>query len=153
MSAELCPVQLRMVGEDRIGLDFLLLEDERGRRLPIYIDRCQAAAIYFKLKSVQMPRPMTHDLLCNSVERLGGRITRVIIDDIWQNTFYAKICLAGDDGEEELQVDCRPSDALSVAIRVDVPILVRDDVLEEEKVPDSPPDGLEEEIEDDDDAE
>ncbi len=135
MSEELCSVQLRGVGEDRFGYDFVLLEDDRGRQLPIWIDRCQAVALYFKLQSVSAPRPMTHDLVCNSIERLGGRVTRVLIDDLWQDTFFAKLCLASGTDGEETQVDCRPTDALAVALRTEVPIFVRDDVMEEAKVP------------------
>ena len=141
MSDELIPVELNRVAEARIGIDFALLEDAAGRQLPIWIDRCQAVAMYIKLQGVTSPRPMTHDLLCNSVERLGGRITRVLIDDMWQETFYGKVCVAREGEDGETQVDCRPSDALAIALRVGVPILVRDDVMEEGQVPQPlPPD-------------
>lgn len=140
MSEQLCPVQIRGVGEDKYDYDFVLLEDQQGRLLPIAIGWCEALAIQLKLQSADMPRPMTHDLLCHSVEKLGGTITRVLIDDLWQSTYYAKLCLAGSDGAE-LQVDCRPSDALALAVRAEVPVLVRDDVLEEGKVPRSLLDG------------
>ncbi len=135
MSDDLRPVTLLGLGEDRFGYDFALLVDDEGRRLPLWMGRCQALAIHFKLQATQWPRPMTHDLLSNSVERLGGRVTRVIIDDLWQNTFYAKVCLVAGEDEQEMQIDCRPSDAVALAIRVGAPILVRDDVLEEGKVP------------------
>jgi len=141
MSDELCPVHLVGVAEDRFGYDFVLLEDEQGRQLPIWVDRCQAVSVFFKWKDTAFPRPMTHDLLCNSVERLGGSITRVLIDDLWQDVYYAKVCLRRGDEGEEMQVDCRPSDAVSIALRAEVPILVRDDVLEEGQVPQPlPPD-------------
>lgn len=149
MSDELCPVELRGVAEDRFGYDFVLLEDAAHRQLPIWVERCQAVAIYFRLQAVSIPRPMTHDLLCNSVERLGGRITRVLIDDLWQSTFYAKIGLTVEGSDEETQIDCRPSDAIAIALRAGVPILVRDDVLEEGKVPQPLPTDLEDEDEDD----
>lgn len=134
MSDELCPVKVRGVGEDRYDYEFVLLEDDRGRLLPIWIGRCEASALQLKLQAVDMPRPMTHDLLCHSVERLGGRIHRVLIDDLWQDNYYAKVCVITAKGEE-VQVDCRPSDGLAMALRAGVPILVRDDVLEEGRWP------------------
>jgi hypothetical protein len=134
MSDELCPVKLRGPAEDRLGYEFVLLEDERGRQLPIWIDKCGAMAIHIKRQGLEMPRPMTHDLLCKGVERLGGRLTRLIIDDLWQTVFYAKLCVSREGENEELQVDCRPSDGLAMALGAGVPILVRDDVLEEGRV-------------------
>src|ERR1035438_9501434 len=110
MSDELCPVELRGLGEDRLQFEFVLLVDKRGRRLPIWIGKCEAIAIQLKLQGLGVARPMTHDLLCNSVERLGGRGTRLLIDDIWQKVFYAKLCLEVEGSAEEVQVDCRPSD-------------------------------------------
>ncbi|MCC7492930.1 MAG: bifunctional nuclease family protein [Fimbriimonadaceae bacterium] len=148
MAEEFCAVELRGVAEDKFGYDFALLCDAQGRQLPIWMGRCQAVAIAFKLQGETMPRPLTHDLLCNSVERLGGQITRVLIDDFWQDTFYAKVCLAATAGEPEMQVDCRPSDGIAIAIRAGVPILVREDVLEEGKVPQP----LTPDLEDEDDA-
>jgi bifunctional DNase/RNase len=127
-------VQLKGLAEDRLGYEFVLLEDERGRQLPIWIGKCEAINIQFKLQAVDMPRPMTHDLVCHGIEKLGGRVLRLLIDDAWQNVFYAKLCVARGESEEEIQVDCRPSDGLAVALRAGAPILVRDDVLEEGKL-------------------
>jgi bifunctional DNase/RNase len=135
MSDELCPVELRGLAEDRLQFEFVLLVDGRGRRLPIWIGKCEAIAIQLKLQGLGVARPMTHDLLCNSVERLGGRVTRLLIDDFWQSMFYAKLCLEVEGSTEEMQVDCRPSDGLAMAVRLGVPILVRDDVLEEGCIP------------------
>lgn len=135
MADELCRVELKGVGEDRLGIDWLLLEDAAGRHLPIWIGRCEAISIALKLQETTVQRPLTHDMLCHSVERLGGRLTRVIIDDLWQDTYYAKVCLTAAGSDEEMQVDCRPSDALAMAIRAGVPIFVREDVLEEGKFP------------------
>lgn len=130
MADELRAVELRGVLEDRFGYDCLVLADAEGRQLPIWIEPCQATAVILKLQEFSMARPMTHDLLLNSVEKLGGQITRVIIDDLWQDWFYAKVCVRRGGGEEA-QVDSRPSDAIALAIRAGVPILVRDDVFEE----------------------
>lgn len=139
MSDELCAVDLKGIAEDRFGYHFVLLQDERGRQLPIWIGGCEAMSMTYKLRELPMPRPMTHDFVVQSIERLDGRITRVLIDDLWQNIFYAKLCVERDG--EEVQVDCRPSDGLALAVRVEVPILVRDDVMEEGKVAQPLPDG------------
>ncbi len=134
MGDELCPVTLRGLAEDRLGYEFALLEDDRGRQLPIWIGRCEAYAIQIKLQQLAMPRPMTHELLCQTLAKLGGTVTRMLVDDLWQNIFYAKLCVRRDGEEEEIQVDCRPADGLAIALRIGAPIVVRDDVLEEGKV-------------------
>lgn len=134
MGEDLCPVTLRGLAEDRLGYEFVLLEDEQGRQLPVWIGRCEAYAIQLKLQDIVMRRPMTHELLCQSVAKLGGQITRLVVDDLWQNIYYAKLYMKREGEEEELQVDCRPADGLAIAVRVGAPILVRDDVLEEGKV-------------------
>jgi bifunctional DNase/RNase len=72
---------------------------------------------------------MTHDLLLNVIQRMGGKVQQLLIDDLWQNTFYAKVCVARE--EEVLEIDCRPSDGIALAIRAGVPILVADAVIEE----------------------
>lgn len=128
MAEELCRVEVRHVLEDRFDCDCIVLADEQGRQLPIWVELCQAMAVVYRVQGVQLPRPMTHDLLLNSVEKLGGELTRVIIDDLWQDWFYAKVGVRRGDGEEAL-VDCRPSDAISLAVRAGVPILVREEVL------------------------
>jgi len=144
MSDALCPVTVKGVTEDRFGYEYVVLEDETGRQLPIWIGKCEVVAIQLQLQEVAMPRPMTHDLLCNSVEQLGGRLTRLIIDDLWDNRYYAKICVVATEGGEEMQIDCRPSDGLATAVRAGLPILVREDVMEEGKVPDTLGDDLDE---------
>ena len=148
MSETMCEVQVQGVGEDRIGYDFLILQDEAGRQLPIWIGKCEAFAIHFKMQTSPAPRPMTHDLIAASVTKLGGRWTRLLIDDLWQDAFYAKLCLEVET-EGEVQIDCRPADGIAIAMAAGVPIYVRDDVLEEAKIAefpdladDDPSDGL-----------
>lgn len=75
-----------------------------------------------------MPRPLTHDLLRSVIEHLGGRVESVIINDLVDNTFYARIVM-GTDGRR-LEVDARPSDAIALALRVKVPIYAVDSVLD-----------------------
>ena len=131
MSDELWEVQVVGVGQDLKGNEFVLLRDEQQRQLPIWIGRCEAWAIYMRIEEHDVSRPMTHDLLLNIIQRMGGQIQQLLIDDLWQNTFYAKICVTRD--EEILEIDCRPSDGIAVAVRAEVPILVADAVLEEGK--------------------
>lgn len=134
MSDELCPVRLSALSQDLRGIDTVVLTDERGRHLPMLVHECEAIAIRFTVQGVERPpRPLTHDLLLSSIERLGGTVTALWIDDLWQDTFYAKLCVTSAQGEE-LQIDCRPSDGLALALRAGVPVLVRDDVMEEGKV-------------------
>lgn len=73
-------------------------------------------------------RPMTHDLLKNVIERMGGSVERIIVDDLWQSTFYAKITIVRNG--ESLEIDSRPSDAIALALRVHAPIYVAEPVFE-----------------------
>jgi len=131
MSDELVPVQVVGVGRDPFGNDFVLLRDHRDRSLPIWIGECEAVAIHLKLEGRDMPRPMTHDLLLNIIRRLNAEVLHLTIDDLWQSTFYAKLVL--QVGEEKIEIDCRPSDGIAIALRANAPIYVVDDVMEEGK--------------------
>lgn len=106
---------------------FVLLS-ESGRKLPILIGPFEAQAISFPLEGARPDRPMTHDLLKNIIDRLEGDVDRVVIDDLWNTIYYAKIYLRR--GDEEMEIDARPSDAIAIAVRFDVPILVADGILE-----------------------
>jgi uncharacterized protein len=107
----------------------VLSEVDGGRRLPIIIGAFEAQAIAFELEKIQPPRPMTHDLLRDAFEALGADITDVVIDELRDGTFYAKVRFS--HGGEEGQLDARPSDAIALAVRVEAPILVAPSVLEE----------------------
>jgi bifunctional DNase/RNase len=108
---------------------FVLLRDNRGRRAPIFIGAFETMAIQMALEGVSPERPMTHDLLKNSIERLGGKIERITIDDLWQGTFYARITVAAKDGST-IDIDGRPSDAIALALRTRAPIYMAEDVIE-----------------------
>ncbi|HYE57330.1 MAG TPA: bifunctional nuclease family protein [Rhodothermales bacterium] len=107
----------------------VLSEVDGGRRLPIIIGAFEAQAIAFELEKIQPPRPMTHDLLRDTFEALGAEITDVVIDELRDGTFYAKVRFTHNG--EEGQLDARPSDAIALAVRVEAPILVAPSVLEE----------------------
>jgi bifunctional DNase/RNase len=106
----------------------ILKEKDTERYLPIWIGPAEADAIAVKLQDVTVSRPLTHDLLSSVIISLGASIERIVVSDLSNDTFYAKIVLTLDGGYQE--VDCRPSDALAVAVRADVPIFVEEVVME-----------------------
>ncbi|PSQ71251.1 MAG: hypothetical protein BRD31_02905 [Bacteroidetes bacterium QH_2_64_26] len=107
----------------------VLGEVEGNRRLPIIIGAFEAQAIALELEKIQPPRPMTHDLLRDTFEAVDIEVTEVVIDELREGTFFAKIRYR-HDGEEH-QLDSRPSDAVALAVRVDAPIFVAPMVLDE----------------------
>jgi len=107
----------------------VVLRSEDGRLLPIYIGLAEAMAINSALKNRIPPRPMTHDLLIDIIGKLNARVERVIIDDLVDNTFYARVILKCDD--DEIDVDARPSDSIAIAVRIGCPIYIEDKVLDE----------------------
>lgn len=106
----------------------MLKEKEAERYLPIFIGPAEANAIAIKLRGEALPRPLTHDLLRNIVEILGASVNSIRISDLMNDTFYAKIVLNVEDGQ--MEIDARPSDALALAVRVEVPIYAEESVLE-----------------------
>jgi uncharacterized protein len=106
----------------------ILKEKTAERYLPIWIGPSEADAIAVKLQGVSVPRPLTHDLLCSVIDALGATISSIVVSDLKNDTFYAKILLSVDG--EQMEVDSRPSDALALAVRADVPIFAEDAVLE-----------------------
>ena len=105
----------------------LLKVEGKNRFLPIWIGHPEAAAILMKLQKAELPRPMTHDLLANVVERLSARVSAVTVTELRDNTFYAVVQL--DANGEELRVDSRPSDAIALAVRAEAPIYVSSELL------------------------
>jgi len=107
----------------------VVLRAEDGRILPIYIGISEAVAIHSALKNEIPPRPMTHDLLVEVIRRLDAKVERIIIDDLVDNTFYARLILKRED--REIEIDARPSDSIAVAVRLGVPIYIDESVLDE----------------------
>ncbi len=103
-------------------------EEAVKRYLPIWIGPAEADAIAVKLQSVTVPRPLTHDLLRSVIDTLGATIDSIVVSDLKNDTFYAKIILNVDVGK--IEVDSRPSDALALAVRSDVPIYAEEAVLD-----------------------
>lgn len=103
-----------------------LKDPHRELVLPIWIGVLEATSIATQLEKIEFPRPMTHDLLKNIIQRLGVKIVQVEITDLRDSTYYARILLKS---QGYVQVDARPSDAIALALRANVPILVDDKVL------------------------
>ena len=110
----------------------ILKEKIADRYLPIWIGPAEADAIAVKLQGVTVPRPLTHDLLHSVIDVLGATINSVIISDLKSDTFYAKIILNVDG--TQMEVDSRPSDALALAVRAEVPIYAEEAVLDKASI-------------------
>jgi len=106
----------------------ILREKDSDRYLPIWIGPAEAEAIAMKLQDVSVPRPLTHDLLRSVIYGLGAAVSHIIVSDLHDDTFFAKIVLESDG--KTLEVDSRPSDAIALAVRVKVPIYVEESVLD-----------------------
>lgn len=121
------------------NLPIVILRDREGSRvLPIWVGVAEANAIALQIENVATPRPMTHDLLRNVIHDLRASITKVVVSDLKDNTFYALIYL--HVGADTMAVDARPSDAIALALRAKAPIFVEASVLEEAKNTDFAPD-------------
>ena len=101
---------------------------DNRKALPIWIGSAEASAIIRRIENIEVSRPMTHDLIASIVEKTGGTIDRVEINDVEKETYYAIIYIKDKEGNE-VEIDARPSDAIAVAIRVDAPIFVTANVL------------------------
>ena len=104
-----------------------LSEVDGDRTFPIVIGLPEAFAIERRLKGIEIPRPQTHDLLASVIRELGGKLNRIIINDLAEGTFFAKLII-NQDGRE-VEVDSRPSDAIALGVAEDVPIYVAEHVL------------------------
>ncbi len=115
--------------DERRGEQVIVLKEKDGNRLlPIIIGISEVTAIKMKISGIQPPRPLTHDLLKNTIAQLDAKLDRVVISKLEFNTFFAKLILENKDGGKR-EVDARPSDSIAVALRADAPIFVSDDVL------------------------
>ena len=110
----------------------MLKEKMAERYLPIWIGPAEADAIAVKLQGVTVPRPLTHDLLRTVINTLGATINSIIVSDLKNDTFYAKVILDVDGGQ--MEVDSRPSDALALAVRAEVPIYAEETVLDKASI-------------------
>jgi len=119
----------RIIINETSDQQVIVLKERNGTRaFPIVIGIVEIFAIDRRLKGIKPPRPMTHDLLANVIDGLGARVERIVIDDLRNHTFYAKIHL-GIDGRS-VQIDSRPSDALALCAALEAPIFVAEHVFD-----------------------
>lgn len=131
------PVEIWQLVRDEENHDVLLLRDEHGRLLPIRIGMCEAAAIWVRLAPQELTtpylrRPWSHDLIFALLDRLNVQLERVVIDGFTKDTYYATLHLRHND--RELVVDARPSDAIALLLRMNGPILVNAEVMDEHAI-------------------
>jgi bifunctional DNase/RNase len=111
------------------NMALVILRDLEGTKaLPIWVGIPEANAIALEIEQVPTPRPMTHDLIRNILEGVHATVTRIVVNDLKDSTFYATITLSL--GGQEYHIDSRPSDAIAIALRVKAPIYVTLDVIE-----------------------
>ena len=106
----------------------ILKEKDADRYLPIWIGPAEADAIAVKLQDLSVSRPLTHDLLRTVIDTLGGSVQHIMVSDLQNDTFFAKITIQANGSTTE--IDCRPSDAVALAVRAEVPIYVEESVLD-----------------------
>ncbi len=116
--------------DDKRREQVIMLRERNGERvLPIVIGISEADAIRLKVSGVELPRPLTHDLLRNTIAELGAELEQIVIHDLRQGTFFAKLVLKTRDGQDR-EVDARPSDAIALALRAGAPILAEESLLD-----------------------
>lgn len=110
----------------------VILRDENNQEvLPIWIGKPEANAISLALEGVFTPRPMTHDLIKNVLDTLDARVISIVVTDLKDSTYFAKIHMLYKD--YEFSIDSRPSDAIALALRTDAPVFATDEVLHKQR--------------------
>jgi uncharacterized protein len=129
-------IELNLVGvrvELPTNQPIVLLKEREGERyLPVWIGVAEAQAIAFALQGIVTARPMTHDLMKNILEEIGVHLERIVITELREGTFYAVIDMAQNG--TRFQISSRPSDAIALAVRVNVPIYANEEVLSEASI-------------------
>ena len=135
-------IRISLVSQHRI---VMLKDIDSDQQLAIWIGPCEAEAITIELQNTEVARPLTHDLLKNAIEELGGTISHILVNDLRKQVFYATLFV--DIGGEVKEIDCRPSDSIALAVRSQVPIFVEEHVMEEAGILPEP--DIQEEMEED----
>lgn len=110
----------------------VLLEDEAKRIMPIYIGLSEAISINAAINHEIPPRPMTHDLFISLLERTSSQIDDILIDELNDGVYYARMCVSMDG--RQFEIDARPSDCIAIALRCRAPIHIRDGIISEAKI-------------------
>jgi hypothetical protein len=122
-------IRVSLMSQHRV---VILKDVDSDRYLPIWIGMCEADAITVTLQEVEVQRPLTHDLLKNVIGDMGGEVDHIVISDLRNDVFYARIVMEANS--KHLEIDSRPSDALALAVRLHVPVLIEDAVMEKAAV-------------------
>lgn len=119
----------KIIINEAVDQQIIVLKELEGQRsFPIVIGMMEILAIDRRLKNIQLPRPMTHDLLADVIDQMGGEIEKVVISDLSNGTFYARLHISSNG--ETVEVDSRPSDAIALGVGTGAPIFVDEDVFE-----------------------
>lgn len=114
------------------NMPIVIMKDEADKiALPIWIGLIEASSIATEIEKIELSRPMTHDLIKSMLRELGAKVLHVEINDLMDNTFFASITIAGQD--KEFRLDCRPSDAIAIALRTKADIFVDRKVIEKSR--------------------
>jgi bifunctional DNase/RNase len=122
-------IRVSLMSQHRVAI---LKDDVSNRYLPIWIGPCEADSITVELQDMEMARPLTHDILARIIADLGGEISHVTIKDLRNDVFYAYIMI--NQQGKQLEIDSRPSDAMALAVRAQVPIYVEEQVMEKASI-------------------
>lgn len=126
-------IEMRVMGialDTRSGSPIVVLNDLENRKaLPIWIGSAEASAIIRKIENIPSTRPMTHDLFLQIAEKSEFKITRVEINNVEEQTYFSSVFMCNEKLDKEIEIDSRPSDAIAIALRADVPIYVTTNVL------------------------
>ena len=133
MDSDLIPVSIDSIRVSLVSAHrIVVLKDNEDRFLPIWIGPFEADAISIALQGNQVARPLTHDLLKTVIHEVGGTLSHIAVTDLREDTFYAQIVMQLNDKRVEL--DSRPSDAIALAVRLQIPIYVAEDVMDKASI-------------------
>ena len=122
-------IRVSLMSQNRV---VILKDVDSNRYLPIWIGSCEADAITITLQEVEVARPLTHDLLKNVITELGGSVEHIVISELRNEVFYARIVL--EVNGKQMEIDSRPSDALALAVRLHVPVYIAEAVMDKAAV-------------------
>jgi len=119
----------KIIINEAVDQQIIVLKELEGERsFPIVIGMTEILAIDRRLKDIQLPRPMTHDLLADVIDQMGGEVEKVVISDLSNGTFYARLHI--NSNGSTVEVDSRPSDAIALGVGIGAPIFVDEQVFE-----------------------
>jgi len=119
----------KIIINEAVDQQIIVLKELEGERsFPIVIGMTEILAIDRRLKDIQLPRPMTHDLLADVIDQMGGEVEKVVVNDLSNGTFYARLHINANGST--IEVDSRPSDAIALGVGIGAPIFVDEQVFE-----------------------